>query len=75
VLQGAKEIIHTWHPILFIELAEVNLRQQNYTAKKLIEQVESLGYNVLDARTMQPIDRDVKEHHTDILCFSNYKAR
>jgi FkbM family methyltransferase len=71
VLQGASEIIRTWHPILFIELAEVNLRQQNYTAKKLIEQVEHLGYHVLDARTMQPVDRTVKEHHTDILCFPN----
>jgi FkbM family methyltransferase len=69
VLKGAKEIIETWRPILFIELAEVNLRQQGYTARKLIELVESFNYSVEDARTMQPIDRDFDNHHTDILCF------
>lgn len=70
VLKGAKEIIQTWQPILFVELAEVNLRQQGYTAKKLIELIESFDYDVKDARTMQPIDKDFQNHHTDVLCFA-----
>jgi FkbM family methyltransferase len=70
VLKGAKEIIKTWRPILFVELAEVNLRQQGYTAKKLIELIESFDYDVKDARTMGPIDRDFENHHTDVLCFA-----
>ena len=69
VLRGAREIIQRFRPVLFIELAEVNLRQQGYTARQLIELVESFHYNVEDARTMQPIDKNFENHHTDILCF------
>ena len=71
VLKGAKEVIEEWKPLLFIELAEINLRQQHCTALDLIEFVENLGYNVLDARNMQPVDKTFANHHTDILCFPN----
>jgi FkbM family methyltransferase len=70
-LQGAREIINHWKPLLFIELAEANLRVQNCTAIGLIEYIESLGYHVWDARTMQPIDKSFNDHHTDIICSIN----
>jgi FkbM family methyltransferase len=69
VLEGARSLINEWKPILFVELAEINLRQQNCTALSLIQLIEDLGYNVLDARVMKPVDRTVTDHHTDVVCF------
>src|SRR5688572_23140723 len=69
VILGARKLIERWKPILFIEVATANLKQQNYTARNLIEAIEDLGYLVLDARTGQPIDKTFPDHHTDALCF------
>jgi hypothetical protein len=70
VLQGAEKLLQRFKPILFIELAEVNLNEHGFTAKMLIEYVERLNYNVLDAKTMDPLDKLKPNHHTDMLCFS-----
>jgi FkbM family methyltransferase len=68
VLKGSRKIIEKWKPILFVELSEINLRQNGYSALSLIEIVEDMGYDVKDARTMQSVDRLNKNHSTDILC-------
>jgi len=73
VLRGARQLIDKWKPILFIELADVNLKQQNCSAVEVIEFVEGLGYHVLDAQTMLPIERKTTEYYTDIVCFSGDK--
>lgn len=70
VLQGAEESIKKWRPILFVELAEVNLNEHGLSARQLIEYIEQLNYDVLDARTMEKIDRSKPDHHTDLICFS-----
>jgi FkbM family methyltransferase len=69
VLQGAEESIRKWRPILFVELAEVNLNEHGLSARQLIEYIEQLNYEVLDARTMEMIDRSKPDHHTDLICF------
>lgn len=74
VLQGARNLIAKWRPILFVELAEVNLRQHGYTALALVEFIEQLDYDVRDARTMQPTDKRKTDYHTDIICFPQNKA-
>jgi FkbM family methyltransferase len=68
VLMGSKKVIKKWRPILFVELAEVSLRQQGYSALSLIEFIEGMGYEVKDASTMQSVDRLNENHNTDILC-------
>jgi FkbM family methyltransferase len=73
-LQGAKKIIAKWRPVLFVELAEVNLRQHGYTALSLVEFIEQLGYEVKDARTMREVDKLKTDYHTDIICFPKSKA-
>jgi FkbM family methyltransferase len=70
VLEGAKETIKNWKPILFVELVEVNLNQQGYTCASLVEYIEGLGYEVKDAMTMKPVDKTKKDYNTDILCFN-----
>jgi FkbM family methyltransferase len=69
VLRGAEESIRKWKPILFVELAEVNLNEHGFSARQLIEYIERLNYDVMDARTMEKIDRSKPDHHTDLICF------
>jgi FkbM family methyltransferase len=69
VLKGAEKIIQKWKPILFVELSEVNLKEHGFSARLLIDYIESLNYEVRDARTMQMIDKSETNYHTDILCF------
>jgi len=69
VLQGGKKVIQEWKPILFVELAEVNLKQQGFSARMLVEYIENLNYEVKDAYTMRPLDKGKEDYHTDILCF------
>lgn len=68
VLRGGRKFIEKWKPVLFVELAEINLRQQGHSALSLIEFIEGLGYEIKDARDMKEIDRNKTNHHTDILC-------
>jgi hypothetical protein len=35
----------------------------------LVEYIESLNYEVKDAHTMRPLDRQKDDYHTDIICF------
>lgn len=70
-LKGAQQLIKKWNPILFVELVEVNQNQQGYTCLSLVEYIESMGYEVLDASTMKLVDRTKKNYNTDILCFKN----
>lgn len=69
VLQGATSTIKKYRPILFVELAEKNLQEHNLSSLDLINYIESLGYQIIDAKTMTPVDRSTQNHHTDILCF------
>ncbi len=71
VLRGAERLIKKYKPILFVELSDVNLRQQGFSSALLIGYIEGLNYEVKDANTMQPIDKSRTDHHTDLLCFSN----
>lgn len=69
VLRGGLTSIRKWKPILFIELVDANLREHGWSGASLVQYVEALGYEVLDARTMVPIDR-FAPHGTDVLCLS-----
>lgn len=68
VLKGAREVIERFRPLMFIELVETNLRNQNCSSLGLIEFIEGYNYTVLDARTMLPIERNHGDHHTDVVC-------
>lgn len=69
-LQGGITSIKKWKPTLFVELVDANLRQHGLTSLAVIEYIDSLDYEVLDARRMIPIDRSKSDHNTDIICFS-----
>lgn len=70
VLKGAIELIKRWRPILFLELVDINLREQNCSALEVLKFIKTLDYEILDAQTMRPLDQSQKIFYTDIFCFS-----
>jgi FkbM family methyltransferase len=70
VLDGAHDTLVKYKPILFIELDDNNLQEQNSSANELVSLLKSLGYTIRKAIT----DKDVTEKdnfsncHFDILC-------
>ena len=68
VLQGAEQLIRKMKPLLYVELSEENLQQQGWSCAALVAYIESLGYRVVDAETMLPIDPH-RGTVSDIVCF------
>lgn len=68
LMRGATKLIKTWRPILFMELAEVNLNAQGCTARSLVSFVEGLGYEIKDAKNLRAMDKD-NLVYTDVVCF------
>jgi hypothetical protein len=57
-----------------VELAVVNLQEQNCSAFDVLKFIENLDYNILDAQTMNPLDQSQKNLRTDIICFPKNKT-
>ena len=70
VLKGARETLLKWKPLLFIELDDTNLRENNSTAKDLILLLNSYGYtNIYRASNSEIITPDTSfiKCHYDIV--------
>lgn len=70
VLKGAKDCLKNHHPVLFIEVDDLMLRQQETSAKELVEFVSQFGYEVTHADTGVIISSksDLVDCHFDIIC-------
>jgi FkbM family methyltransferase len=55
VLRGAEHTVKKLRPQFFIELDDKNLRQQQSSAKELVEWLEQRGYHILHANEIQPV--------------------
>jgi FkbM family methyltransferase len=67
VLQGGLELIRRHKPILFVEVNEANLRNHHLSAEQLLQLMMSLGYRLVDARTMTEIGDLKKIVDTDVV--------
>jgi FkbM family methyltransferase len=70
VLAGGKEVIQKSKPVLFIELDDNNLKENNKSAKALIELLVSFGYNKFyKADDLLPVttDLDFNNCHFDLV--------
>jgi FkbM family methyltransferase len=69
VLKGAHESLARFRPRLFIEVSDVNLRQQNASAAQLVAFIRAAGYRVNDARSGQELDENspFADHSIDII--------
>lgn len=70
VLKGASNVLSRYRPILFIELDDNNLRQQNSSADELVRFLEKLDYSLSHATTGNAISAldDFSNCHYDIVC-------
>lgn len=69
VLQGAGEALARFRPRLFIEVSDVNLREQGASAAALIAHVRAAGYRVFRARTGEELDERVEPGPAfDVIC-------
>lgn len=75
VLLGADKTIATFHPKMFIELDDNNLKEQETSARDLIGHLEDLGYSIINCETKKELyrEQDFSNCHFDIEC--NHKAR
>lgn len=72
VLKGAKKTIFEYRPVLFIEIDDNNLKQQNSSASNVISWLDDLGYSIKRADTLEPVDSNYekfKNCHFDVICF------
>ena len=70
VIIGAKDLLKRFRPILFIELDEKNLIDQNSSPKELIKHLINLNYNIVNANNNDTIslNSDLSNCHFDIIC-------
>lgn len=70
VLHGSEEVIRSFHPVLFIELDDENLRVHGASASALVTLVRSWGYTVRIAQTSELVSDKTELHGiaVDILC-------
>ena len=70
VLKGAENSLRKFLPVLFIEVDDVMLKQQETSAAQLVEFVSTLGYTVINADTDSTVivGDDLTNCHFDIIC-------
>ena len=76
VLKGAVETLKKFRPLLFVELSDDNLRQQNNTPQELVLFLNGLGYSAKNAETNEIISPQSNLHNCfmDILCSHSLSA-
>lgn len=68
VLKGCRTVIERDHPILFIELDDDNLKENDSSAAELVQWLKERGYAVVNAADRNPLPPDLGHCHIDILC-------
>lgn len=70
VIKGGEYTIKKYHPTLFIEIDNENLKSQNSSALDLVNLLRNYGYNsILKSDTLSEIHPEDFEHcHFDIIC-------
>jgi FkbM family methyltransferase len=78
ILKGAFTTLNSFHPQLFIELDNENLKEQNSSAKELVKYLQEIGYAIIHAENKVQITEfyNFDKCHFDIICKfekTNYK--
>jgi FkbM family methyltransferase len=70
VLKGGEQIIRKHMPTMVIELNDMNLKNQNSSAKEVVKLIEGIGYKeVINLETMKTLEDSVLDNCCiDILC-------
>lgn len=70
VLKGAKSVLDKDRPILFVELDDDNLKENNSSAAEVVSFLKAMNYKISSAAALTPLpdDFDFSNCHFDILC-------
>lgn len=68
VLKGASQTLNAFHPSLFIELDDGNLRSQGSSAAELCNYLMSCGYYIREHGKLQSLSPTEYGRHMDIYC-------
>jgi hypothetical protein len=70
VLRGAVNTISKYHPVLFIEVNDNNLKQQGHSAPILLSFLENKGYKITKAENGRKVSssENFSNCHFDIIC-------
>jgi hypothetical protein len=73
VLKGGEQTIRKHMPTMVIELNDMNLKNQNSSAKEVVKLIEGIGYKeVINLKTMKTLEDSVLDNCCiDILCKSH----
>ena len=70
VLKGAIKAINKYSPVLFVEVDDNNLREQQSAARELIHFLNVNGYSTLNSENNLPVkvEDDFSNCHFDVIC-------
>lgn len=72
ILEGGRELIRKFRPVMFIEFIDANLKAQGSSALSLMVYLQNEGYKLFDAKDLSPLEQE-RLPYTDIICFPHQK--
>ncbi len=67
VLKGAQACLETFHPRLFIEIDDLNLKEHGSSPEEIYRRLESLGYRLYENNLNTPLRRGTGHCHFDLV--------
>jgi len=71
VLKGARAVLEKFHPLIIVEVIEVNLKNNGQTSAQVIEFLKEFGYRFIDLKNGKPL-MEINHLETDILCYTTH---
>ena len=72
VLRGASATLRKFHPLLVVEVVDVNLKNNGHSSTAILEFLKPFGYRFIDLKDGQPLINIHQHLETDILCYTNH---
>jgi FkbM family methyltransferase len=73
VLNGARNVLERFQPMVVVEVIDVNLRANGHCAAELTGFLTALGYHFIDLKSGAPL-RPGQQIETDVLCYTSRSA-
>lgn len=68
VIEGAREVIVKYKPLLFVEMSNENLKEHGSSFELLVKKIEELGYKIVNASTMDVVTESDYQRQIDVIC-------
>lgn len=72
VLKGARQVLEQFHPLLVVEVVDVNLKNNGQSSAEVIEFLKLFGYKFMDLKNGNALTQSHYPMETDILCYTEH---